>query len=152
VLSFASAAGFLPAQTTWIVDANNGPGTSFTDIPPAIAAATDGDTVLVRSGTYTGFSTGKALKVIGEGSVGRPPTVLPPVIITGLAQGKTFTAANLYVDMSSAPYFPLYQVELVENRGRIHLQNVDVNGWGIFSGIRWVVLIGYRISNCAAAR
>ncbi len=40
------------AQTVWIVDANNGPGTSFTTIGAAIAAASDGDFVLVRDGFY----------------------------------------------------------------------------------------------------
>ena len=45
VLAFA-----LP--TIWIVDANSGPGTHFTDLPVAVLVAQSGDTILVRSGTY----------------------------------------------------------------------------------------------------
>ena len=37
----------LPAQT-FIVDAASGPGTNFTDLPPAIAAVPDGAIPLVR--------------------------------------------------------------------------------------------------------
>ena len=59
--------GLVAAQSrTWIVDVNSGPNTDFTDLPPAIAAAIDGDTVLIRSGTYKGFTTSKALTVLGE--------------------------------------------------------------------------------------
>ncbi|HEX6811138.1 MAG TPA: hypothetical protein VF384_05920 [Planctomycetota bacterium] len=54
--------------TTWIVDANSGPGTHFTDLPAAVAAAQSGDTILVRPGIYTAFSvSGKALTIRGAG-------------------------------------------------------------------------------------
>jgi hypothetical protein len=54
--------------TIWIVDAANGPGTSFTDLPPAIAAAATGDTILVRAGSYSAFNVaGKALTIRGAG-------------------------------------------------------------------------------------
>jgi hypothetical protein len=69
-----------PAQggMTWIVDQANGAGAHFTDIPPAVAAAADGDTILIRSGSYSGFATGKALTVLGEGAVAIRGTVAPP--------------------------------------------------------------------------
>ncbi len=57
-LSFAL---FVPAAAaqpmTWIVDQNNGPGTNFTDLPPALVAAASGDTILVRPGGYTASTT-----------------------------------------------------------------------------------------------
>lgn len=40
---------------TYIVDANNGPGTSFTSIAAAVAAVPDGATLLVRPGSYQAF-------------------------------------------------------------------------------------------------
>src|SRR5262245_55774126 len=61
-------------QTTWIVDANNGPGTNFTDLPPAVTAAASGDTIFVRNSLptylfYSPFSvSGKALTIRGEGA------------------------------------------------------------------------------------
>ncbi len=60
------ALGLLP--TTWIVDAAAGPGSHFTDLPAAIAAAADGDTILVRSGSYSSFAmTGRTLTIRGAG-------------------------------------------------------------------------------------
>lgn len=67
--------------TIWIVDANNGPGTNFTDLPAAVAAAQNGDTLLVRAGVYTAFVvSGKALTIRGEGTaatVVQHPVPLP---------------------------------------------------------------------------
>src|SRR5262245_45261380 len=37
----------------WVVDDSGGPGVDFTDLPPAIAAASSGDVLLLRSGTYS---------------------------------------------------------------------------------------------------
>src|SRR5262245_50640672 len=55
--------------TIWIVDASNGPGTSFTNLPPAVAAAASGDTILVRDGSYSAFTvSGKALTIRGAGA------------------------------------------------------------------------------------
>ena len=53
--------GVLPAQRTWIVDKKGGPGVDFTDIPPAIAAATAGDRIEVRANAqpYTSFTLSK---------------------------------------------------------------------------------------------
>lgn len=54
--------------TIWIVDAANGPGTDFVDLPPALAMAQSGDTILVRAGTYsTAALAGKALSIRGDG-------------------------------------------------------------------------------------
>ncbi len=60
----------VPAQRTWVVSARGGPGVNFTDIPPAIAAAADGDILVVRPGSYGEVQiTGKGLSVIGEAGV-----------------------------------------------------------------------------------
>ncbi len=59
--------GWLPAQV-FVVDASNGPGTHFLDLPPAVAAVPDGAMLRVRAGEYTPFArTGRGLRVIGEG-------------------------------------------------------------------------------------
>lgn len=55
--------------TIWIVDAQMGPGAHFANLPAAIAAAANGDTILVRAGDYAPFSIqGKSLTIRGEGS------------------------------------------------------------------------------------
>jgi hypothetical protein len=77
--------------TTWIVDANSGPGTHFTDLPAAIAAAQSGDTILVRTGTYTAFSvSGKALTIRGAGAA----TTVVRLVSPSLPQSPTVTIAN----------------------------------------------------------
>jgi hypothetical protein len=69
----------LVAQTTWVVDAANGPGTHFTDLPPAVLAAAHGDTLLVRAGTYNGCTVDKGLRLLGG----------PGVVVQGLSLGST---------------------------------------------------------------
>ena len=61
----AGVAAVTASAGTWIVDVNNGPGTNFTDLPPAIAAAAPGDVLLVRGGTYSPFTLSKGLTILG---------------------------------------------------------------------------------------
>lgn len=78
------------AQRTWIVDAANGPGTDFTDLPPAVQAANPGDLVLVRTGTYSAFVTAKGLRIVAVA-----PAILVPgttglnLAVAGLPSGQT---------------------------------------------------------------
>jgi hypothetical protein len=56
------------AQQVWVVDDNGGLEVQFTDIQPAIDAATSGDTILVRGGTYAAFvMDGKGLNLVQDG-------------------------------------------------------------------------------------
>jgi len=51
----------------WVVDAAAGPGSDFTDIQPAIAAAADGDVILVRGGLYSSFTLdARSLAIVGQ--------------------------------------------------------------------------------------
>lgn len=85
----------VPAQT-FIVDAASGPGTNFTDLPPAIAAVPDGAILLVRPGTYGPIVlNGKGLSILATA-----PGVL-------LALGATILVQNL----SAAQAFTLRGVE-----------------------------------------
>lgn len=53
------------AQRTFVVDANG--GGHFTDLPAAVTAAADGDTLLVRAGRYSGVTIlGKGLRILGD--------------------------------------------------------------------------------------
>lgn len=56
------------AQTMITVDQSQGPGFDFGNIPAAVAAAADGDVLVVRDGTYSNLLiNGKSLTVVGEG-------------------------------------------------------------------------------------
>ena len=58
-------------------------GGEFTSLPAAIAAAVDGDTVLIRPGDYTGQAT--KIEIIGRGLTiaadGTGPVFVPPISI-----------------------------------------------------------------------
>ncbi len=79
---------------TLVVDASG--GGDFPDLPPAIAAAAPGDTIVVRDGVYSAFTVGKPLVLVAE--AGQTPaaaaavvTGIPPageVSIGGLALGR----------------------------------------------------------------
>ena len=63
ILLFAHGNAFC---ATWIVDDDGGPGVDFTDIPPAIAAASTDDLILVRMGNYSGFVLDKGLVIAAD--------------------------------------------------------------------------------------
>ncbi|MFN0243617.1 MAG: hypothetical protein ACKVWV_12050 [Planctomycetota bacterium] len=73
--------------------ATTGPA-DFAQIQPAVDAAVDGDTILVKPGTYTGFVIdGKALTVVGD--VGTAPSIAGRVGIKNIALGQTLTMARI---------------------------------------------------------
>lgn len=120
-----AAAAVAPAQgRTWIVDQNGGPGTHFTDLPPAVAAAADGDTLVIRSGTYSPFATGKALTLLGQGGVVvRDQLQFPPAVVavSGLPQDRSFVLKNLRIEVLATSTI----LSLVNNAGRVHLEDVE---------------------------
>ncbi|HUR26997.1 MAG TPA: hypothetical protein VM509_02330 [Planctomycetota bacterium] len=91
-------AGFANA-TTWIVDINNGPGTSYLQIKDALAAAQAGDVILVRSGSYLALNGGSAITkgvtIIGEGVVKVGTFGVNDIDVRFLPAGETFVAVNL---------------------------------------------------------
>jgi hypothetical protein len=88
------------AAQTFVVDAANGPGTNFTDLPAAVAAAPSGAVLHVRPGTYTPFTiANKSLKVIGHRSAtGAFPNLVGNLFARGLAIGPL--SANQSVTVS----------------------------------------------------
>ncbi len=92
------------AQSTWIVDGANGPGTDFGDLPTAVATAATGDTLVVRPGTYTGFDTDKGLTILGEpqGFLGvrllTPTGATHTVSVHNLPTGAAFRMAACEID------------------------------------------------------
>jgi hypothetical protein len=88
--------------TVWIVDQANGPGTHFTDLPAAVAAAQSGDTILVRAGVYTTFSvSGKALTIRGAGTnvtrveIANANPASPATAIDSVPAGESFFVGGI---------------------------------------------------------
>jgi len=141
VIAFVAS---LLLPTIWIVDAQLGPGAHFADLPAAVAAAANGDTILVRAGTYSGFTVaGKALTILGEGSATtriRTTAVLPMVDIANV--GGAFVLSGLLLD-GGAPAMSVQgsTVELL-----------DCELVGISSGNAGGPALTMNVANVVAAR
>lgn len=86
-----------PKSRTWIVDPEPGRG-DFTKIQPAIDAAADGDTVIVREGTYWGsLQVSKSIAVQGDGEADR--------IVVLSEEGDALTCNALNVSISGLRFF-----------------------------------------------
>ncbi len=102
-----SLVGFLLLQTTWVVDDSGGPGVDFTDIPPAIAAAAEGDLLLVKAGSYSHFAlSGKGLRVLGEGSNSTfvsSSSTATGTSISAIPAGSTVTIDRMKFSLTAVP-------------------------------------------------
>ncbi len=125
-------------QNTWVVDDNGGPGVDFTDIPPAIAAAADGDILVVQAGTYSPFAlTGKGLRILGEGSpstlVQPPPLTSATTTVADIPPGSRVWIEGMRLMASSSPFFPAHHRLLISGSStRLTMSDVTVDG--AFSG------------------
>lgn len=123
LVAFLVASG-VPAQATWIVNAGGGPGVQFTTLAAAVAAASDGDTILVQQPpmgeAVEGFTTDKGLTILGA-AAGVPITTTPqaPIAVVGLPAGRAFRMAG-FVRVSDGALDVLVQ----NCAGTVHLENL----------------------------
>lgn len=83
-----------------VVDDTPGPGVQFSEIAPAVAAANDGDLILVKTGAYSGFTIDqRAISVIAD--FGATVTIVGHVQIQGLSTTKHALLRGLRIE--SAP-------------------------------------------------
>src|SRR5262245_34507433 len=81
----------VPAQT-FLVDAAGGPGTNFTDLPPAIAAVPDGAILLVRPGTYGPIAlNNKGLSILATAPGVQLAPTAPAILVQNLPTTKSVT-------------------------------------------------------------
>ena len=87
----AATAATADAQKTWIVDAQRGPGYDHAEIAPAIAAASEGDAIVVRAGSYAfPRSVIKAVRILGEpGAILDLGPLANPFTVSAIGAGKT---------------------------------------------------------------
>lgn len=103
--------------TTWIVDASNGPGTNFTDIPPALAAAAPGDVIIVRAGSYSGFTLNRGITLLGSPGA----QTLNHIVINSVPAGEIAVLSGLAPVVSNWSYKVAVQV----CTGTVLLQQVN---------------------------
>lgn len=83
------AAAAIPAQRPVITVGGVNP--AYPDLPAAVAAAPPGAILEVRPGTYTGFTTAKALRVVLQGCTVQPPAgAAYTIAIEGVAGSDQF--------------------------------------------------------------
>lgn len=90
--------------TTWTVDLAGGAGSHFTQIADAIAAASDGDVVVVRPGLYNQFSLDKGLEIRAEpGAAARAVVRLQNLASTQRAAIRGLQVVTLHVTNNLGP-------------------------------------------------
>jgi hypothetical protein len=132
---------------TWTVDAANGPGTDFTDLPPAVAAAVDGDVLRVRPGSYSGVTIAKALTLLGGPGVNlRTQSGFLEVANVGL--GKQVTVSGVNVTQPASPGVQVHDCQARVLFDRLVISSsttstlvqdcrqVELNGCSIRAGVR----------------
>ncbi|HLQ38394.1 MAG TPA: hypothetical protein VK348_11370 [Planctomycetota bacterium] len=112
------------AQTVLVVDGLNRPGTNFTDLPLAEAAARDGDVISIRSdgGNYTAIQTQKALTIvadIGQAIISAGQTFS----VSGIPAGKQFTMRGCLIGPRNTTG-PVLQI--ANCAGRVVLTQIEV--------------------------
>jgi len=112
----------LTAQQTWVVDANNGTGTHFTDFPAAFAAVAHGDRVLVRPGSYNPGRLDKAVRLVAE--AGAVVTLnRTDFLITGIPAGRVCAVQGLQFQ---SRFLATASVCVHDNSGPVVFANVRV--------------------------
>lgn len=144
LLPLASA---LVAQT-YVVDAANGPGSQFTDLPTAVAAVPDGATLLVRPGAYGPIDlNGKGMTIVGGPGVMLNGLLAPAIQVKNLAVHQSFSLRGAHMGWGTS----MWQVHLSNNAGRVLLQEFQ------YSNSTSPYLAGFgvpppsaiRVDNCA---
>lgn len=108
-----------------VVDAAG--GGAFTQIQPAVDAALEGDTILVKPGGYSGFTVdGKALTVIGD--AGPVANVAGKVWIRNLALGQTLTLARMIVQGGGTQLLGGQALSLTDCAGAVRCVHCDFAG------------------------
>ena len=90
------------AQTLHVVDDGGGPGVGFTQIAAAIAAAAEGDAIVVKDGNYAPIAIlGKSLYIHAEEGAN---VLMPnPPVIQGLAAGQRVVLRGLSFQGQTSP-------------------------------------------------
>jgi hypothetical protein len=81
------------AASTWVVAPTAGVGVDFTDIASAITASAPGDVILVRPGSYGGFTVDVGVSILGDSGA----VVTGRVRVSGVPAGPRATLANMSV-------------------------------------------------------
>jgi hypothetical protein len=141
VLSIAATR--VSAQRVWIVDRSNGPGADFTDLPPALEAAADGDTIVVRQGVYANAVTSRSVTLLGVGTPMLSTTSVGPsgeqraLLVHGLPAGGTFSMRGFRLNQGAAA--GSITAEIRDCSGHVVLADVSTSSSAVLGAALLVV-------------
>ena len=95
LLALSLVAPCLSQGKIYVVDVANGPGTHFRSIKSALVNAIDGDRILVRRGTYTGFVVTRGVAIIGSPGVVISSPFPNHFVGARVPAGRTFSLSNV---------------------------------------------------------
>ena len=81
----------------WIVDDAGGPGVDFTDLPQAVAAASQGDVLILRSGNYSGVLLDRGITIHADQGA--------TVLVAGLRIESVAAGEHVHVAGLTVPSF-----------------------------------------------
>src|SRR5260221_702178 len=98
LLVFALVTAICRAQHYWIVDRSGAPGTHFTDLPPAVAAASPGDTIRIVSQAcppdrYTAPVITKGLRLLGTRGI----NLTGPLVIQNVPADEPLVLQDIHL-------------------------------------------------------
>lgn len=126
LLAFALASGSAARADVFFV-AEDGSG-HFTDLPDAVAAANDGDVLVVKSGRYAGFTIqNKALDIVAEEASNVQVRGLVTIANLGSARSVTLTGMLLRGPLNQPPQV-VPALRLTNNLGTVRVQGCDIEG------------------------
>jgi hypothetical protein len=79
------------SASTYVVDDDGGPGVDFTDIAAALPTLIQGDVLVVRAGTYGGFTLSVPVSILGDPGA----TVVAGIVVSGTSAGSRTCLAGL---------------------------------------------------------
>jgi hypothetical protein len=132
-----------------VVDASGGPGSHFSDLPPAVLAAQPGDLILVRVGQYSGCALDKGLTILGEGNPFSYPDSarIGALAIAHAPAGPPVVLANLDIlewEVEDVQATVVLEGVYSNQPARIH-DSRDVRLHGMLGFVRDLEVIGSRV-------
>ncbi len=129
LLGPSSAAPVCAQGAVLVVDWLGGPGSQYLSIPDAVAAASDGDVILVRPGFYQPFAIdGKSLVVEGDAPAGAGPALgvgASSPAIMNLAAGQSVVLRNFRM----TPFLGVAaQIDVRDCAGAVLLEDLQLSG------------------------
>lgn len=130
--ALALALGAAPARADVIV-VDAGGGGDFLSVHEAVAAAADGDVVLVRPGDYTNppenpivaVDGGRSLSIVADGG----PVLTPPIQVSDLPAGKTVVLRGLDARLNQIPLFGGSTLEVRDCDGQVWAEDCIFVGY-----------------------